>query len=454
MQRSKSPARVASSPSHEPLRALKAAEEELRLARARQEESSQLVARLEHKLNEAKEDVQRVRSEAIMPVCTKRLSTAYALWLLCPFIWPGAYLFYLGRDTHAWLHTVSFGGFGIGWLLDLFYIPLYVADYNEPAGYFERIERRNRSWVSLSGLVAAPFKLTLQLILAIYLGAISANLVPRPVELPDALLTALQMQQPSKALSATTGFCLGMLVTAVVMRLAVALIGCTRSRCRWRPVLAWSAICSALLSPMNDDGKQAEEGQLPRLCVGAIGVMIGAVSGRVAAMDHTPRRCRTRRLTVRLLLQLVGVGAFAGAALGAFYLNGSYTYSDKDTGETKTMAGPEALAAAWEGVGALSADVRQAAGMLWERQKGRSWSEIYAEIREAFRDPSVEAAEELGIAVDAPAEEIKRAHRQLARLHHPDKVEPAAQEEAKKRMQKLNWAKEVMLSKAGAKPHD
>ena len=55
----------------------------------------------------------------------------------------------------------------------------------------------------------------------------------------------------------------------------------------------------------------------------------------------------------------------------------------------------------------------------------------------------------LGVFRFAGLEEIKRAHRNLARRHHPDKVgdDATLQEEAKMLMQRLNWAKEVLVAK-------
>ena len=78
----------------------------------------------------------------------------------------------------------------------------------------------------------------------------------------------------------------------------------------------------------------------------------------------------------------------------------------------------------------------------------RSWTEILAEIREAFANPAVEASEVLGVARSATAAEVRKAHRDLARQNHPDKVggSPEAQAAAEEKMQKLNWAKEVLLS--------
>ena len=79
------------------------------------------------------------------------------------------------------------------------------------------------------------------------------------------------------------------------------------------------------------------------------------------------------------------------------------------------------------------------------RQKGKTWSEIFDDVRSAFRDPSYEAAEVLGISRNASPDEIKQTYRKLARQHHPDKAEPGKQDEAKHMMERINWAKEVLV---------
>ena len=187
---------------------------------------------------------------------------------------------------------------------------------------------------------------------------------------------------------------------------------------------------------------------MPGFILGTIGVMIGARAGREADTFRSPRANTARGLSARLLVQLVGVLALGSMGLGAFYLNGSYTYTDKETGLPSTMAGPEALRAAYASLGGLTTDIHAAASTLWAQQKGKTWSEMWAELRAAFRDPAIEAREVLGLTADATADEVKRAHRQLARKHHPDKVEPEKQEEAKVLMQKINWAKEVLVAKS------
>ena len=57
---------------------------------------------------------------------------------------------------------------------------------------------------------------------------------------------------------------------------------------------------------------------------------------------------------------------------------------------------------------------------------GKSWAELWSDVRATFRDPTAEAAELLGVPIDATAASVKSAHRKLAVQHHPDKVRTVA----------------------------
>ncbi|CAL8366695.1 unnamed protein product [Lota lota] len=59
----------------------------------------------------------------------KRLTVAYALWAAGGPL--GLHHIYLGRDSHALLWMLTFGGFGIGWAREFLRIPAYVDEANQ-----------------------------------------------------------------------------------------------------------------------------------------------------------------------------------------------------------------------------------------------------------------------------------------------------------------------------------
>lgn len=59
----------------------------------------------------------------------KSVIWAYVLWLFGGIF--GVHHFYLRRDRHAFVWWTTLGGFGVGWLGEIFRIPRYVRDANE-----------------------------------------------------------------------------------------------------------------------------------------------------------------------------------------------------------------------------------------------------------------------------------------------------------------------------------
>lgn len=56
-------------------------------------------------------------------------------------------MFYLERDTHAFLTWSTLGGYGFGWIADVFKIPRYVRECNNDPRYLQDLVekiRRNR----------------------------------------------------------------------------------------------------------------------------------------------------------------------------------------------------------------------------------------------------------------------------------------------------------------------
>ena len=57
---------------------------------------------------------------------SRRFFFAYAIWLC--FGWTGFHHIYLGRNRAALFSALTFGGFGIGWVLDAFQIPRWIRE--------------------------------------------------------------------------------------------------------------------------------------------------------------------------------------------------------------------------------------------------------------------------------------------------------------------------------------
>ncbi len=60
----------------------------------------------------------------------------------------------------------------------------------------------------------------------------------------------------------------------------------------------------------------------------------------------------------------------------------------------------------------------------------------------------------LGVSRDADAAEIKRAYRNLARQHHPDKAEPSARPAAEAKIKEINEAYEVLKDPEKRRKYD
>ena len=378
----------------------------------------------------------------------RRLLTAYFLWLFCPaYPW---YALYLGRDLHAWLYTVSFGGFGTLWLVDGLCIPWYVYDWNAGAPEVALMRERSRAAFTARALLA-PLRWIAQIVISSWLGVVALNVLPTP---PAALWPRDGSAPPVVHLS--SALAIGCAAWAIVM--TTRCVGGARRRCdSARGVVGWMVlVASVLLAP--DDNRRKPRGERAfdlamLIIVSTVGVLCAQYT---RAFDERiePRRASRRRLTVRLAVQLVGVGAFAAAASGALYFNGSFTYTDKETGESITLQGPEIFRDAASHLSNGYAAVLP----LWQQFRNHvehvGWEKLWQEIRDALKDKTAEAARELEMEDQelTPAN-IRRAHRKLALANHPDKVagkgkaaeaEAAAREE---KMNRLNNAKELLLKR-------
>ena len=67
-----------------------------------------------------------------------------------------------------------------------------------------------------------------------------------------------------------------------------------------------------------------------------------------------------------------------------------------ETGKSKVYKGEEALRMAYDELGQFRGNLTEALNVLYIQKSKQSWTEIWEELREAFRDPTNEAAAAIG----------------------------------------------------------
>ncbi|CAL8255730.1 unnamed protein product [Gadus morhua 'NCC'] len=97
----------------------------------------------------------------------KRLTVAYALWAAGGPL--GLHHIYLGRDSHALLWMLTFGGFGIGWAREFIRIPAYVNEANQETAGVKIRRQRDAAAPPPIGLT----RLAGQVCVGIYFGTVS-----------------------------------------------------------------------------------------------------------------------------------------------------------------------------------------------------------------------------------------------------------------------------------------
>lgn len=88
----------------------------------------------------------------------KSVIVAYIFWIFGGIF--GLHHFYLRRDRHAFVWWSTLGGFGIGWLGEVFRIPRYVRDANEDPTYMQELVKRMLQNKKVRLLILQMHKLT------------------------------------------------------------------------------------------------------------------------------------------------------------------------------------------------------------------------------------------------------------------------------------------------------
>ncbi|KAL3921128.1 MAG: hypothetical protein SGPRY_005007, partial [Prymnesium sp.] len=207
------------------------------LARAQQalaEEEEQLRKAKERVASAEQELLLATRAELCSSLRPRSVAKAYVLWAFTPLLWPGGYLFYLGRDSEAVLQTITFGGFFFGWLADALFIPTYVADANEKHTPRER-QLQHSAWISLCTLLS-PLRWVVQITAGTLTGYVAFFLLPRPWLIQTVGL------QPAEYGSC----CFGAVCTALTVKRCANLLGRTRTSSRLSSLLGVSVVFFAV----------------------------------------------------------------------------------------------------------------------------------------------------------------------------------------------------------------
>ncbi|XP_043825355.1 dnaJ homolog subfamily C member 22 [Dromiciops gliroides] len=93
----------------------------------------------------------------------KGLLVTYALWAIGGPV--GLHHLYLGRDSHALLWMLTLGGGGLGWLLEFWKLPSFVAQANQVRG-----QRKNQEELIPS---LSPLRFVAQILVGIYFGFVA-----------------------------------------------------------------------------------------------------------------------------------------------------------------------------------------------------------------------------------------------------------------------------------------
>lgn len=109
----------------------------------------------------------------------KSVILAYVLWLFGGIF--GVHHFYLRRDRHAFVWWTTLGGFGVGWLFEVFRIPRYVRDANEehPLEFRARMQQNRKVSWNFDNMWVANILLITSIVVVLINGMCNKYLLPK-----------------------------------------------------------------------------------------------------------------------------------------------------------------------------------------------------------------------------------------------------------------------------------
>ncbi|CAH2104032.1 unnamed protein product [Euphydryas editha] len=336
----------------------------------------------------------------------KSVLLAYILWLFGGIF--GVHHFYLRRDKHAFVWWSTLGGFGIGWLGEVFRIPRYVRDANEDPTYMQELVKR------MIQNKKPPFSMnrfTGMLMVGYSWGQMMMLAVP-PDEFWGINFRYLNNLIP---------------LVAALGVWTVGNIGRERGNFKW-PLIAAYAVYP-LRYYIYDESVWFT-------------LMVLASALAFDSFSKEWRRTPTKRRHVlkRLAILAVCAGLYLGLWCSYLYFHGTITDSEGDEVPVYEALHHFFTSPWW-------LDVKQCLIDTYQYAQHHGWYEVWKQIID-LSDPHGEqnAYKVLGLGRDASQQEITSRWRKLSRENHPDKAKPENRREAQEKFMEIQKAYEILSS--------
>lgn len=332
----------------------------------------------------------------------KSIYVTYFLWLL--FGWFGLHHFYLGRDRHAFVWWSTFGGvFLLGWIRDIWRIPVYVADANEDTKYMTELTTIMRT------RKIPPFTIVRfcgQLLVGYFYGSLVKLALPTE-ELPIVLVDTL--------------LCLA-------VSCGVHLVGnIGRHQGRFLPPFLLTSFCCFFVRYLIRDEVS--------------GFICTLTSSTTFSYFRQYRRSYKRKpLCKRLPMLFSSMFIVVILWMSFFYFNAEIATEDGEKIKVRDSVNHFFKSPAWM-------EFKNTMWELYEHGRKNGWGNLYHEFVKAL-DPKgeVHARKTLGISEDTTTEEIKKIYKKLVRKWHPDRHKEN-KEAAQVRFMEIQSAYDILMSK-------
>lgn len=322
----------------------------------------------------------------------KKTWLAYVLWLLGGYV--GLHHFYLGRDRQAFAYWCTLGGgFGFGYLRDLYRIPAYVAEANEDDDFMRTLQRKMESKNK------PPFSMVRfcgEVLLGYVLGIAYYCSIP---------------QEPLPFFGSTLWWLT--LLTPAAISIGIHMVGnIGQEQGSLKPVF-YSACFSYALS-----FNSMPEGMLWCAISSAIAFTVKSKEWR---REPPPKHGICRRVSI-----LFGCGLLYCILLASgIYFNAEFVDKYGEPVKIRDAALNFLNSPMWE-------EIKESFRQLYDFYRIHGWRKLYEQFIEQL-DPHGErrALRALGLSDSATKTEVVARWRQLSKEWHPDRhKDPAKKEEA------------------------